>query len=82
MTTHTDSIDDADLKELDALRQAVALMGFDPKRLAGFIADRSDHTCKSILLSSMALDEAKLREVGGSNLASWQVMLGQLQASV
>lgn len=53
MTTHTISLE-SEIDELAALRKAVALMGFDPQRLAAFVADRSDFACKSILLSSMA----------------------------
>ena len=59
---------------MSALRQAVALMGFGPKRLAGYIPDPSDHTCVSILLSSLSLDEAKLRGHGEANPEGWRAI--------
>ena len=59
MSTRAENVE-AELSELTALRQAVARMGFDPKLLAAYIADPSDHTCKSILLSSLSLDASKL----------------------
>jgi hypothetical protein len=71
----------SELQELSALRQAVALMGFDPKRLAQYVADPSDHTCKAILLSALSLDESKLREAGAGNIAGWRAMLARVQAS-
>jgi hypothetical protein len=80
MTARAISIE-TELDELAALRRAVALMGFDPQRLAAFVADGSDFACKSILLSSMALDGAKLSEQGASNLAGWRSMLATLQPS-
>jgi hypothetical protein len=72
---------ESELEELAALRRAVALMGFDPQRLAAFVADGSDYTCKATLLSSMALDDAKLSEHGASKLTGWHSMLATLQPS-
>jgi hypothetical protein len=70
-----------DAEKLQALQMAVALMGFDPNKLAQYVAAPGDDACKHILLSSLILDSAHLYEVDGGNVASWQDLLDSLRWS-
>lgn len=71
---------DAALNELSGLRHAVALMGFDPATLAAFMNDDADHVCKQKLMSSMDLNEDRLRENGGIGYPGWKEWLAKLKA--
>lgn len=66
-------------QELNALRKAVELMGFDPTRLAMFVSNSKDSVCQSILLSSFDLNESKLQEQGGRNVNAWVQVLSHIQ---
>lgn len=70
---------DQDNSELAALRMAVSMMGFDPQALAAFVSEQSDWTCKSILLGSLSVDDAILRERGASETGPWREYLSQLR---
>jgi hypothetical protein len=72
-------LSDSVMQELNALRKAVTLMGFDSQKLASYVATEGDNVCKAILLSSMSLGESKLRERGASNVEGWREMLVRLQ---
>jgi hypothetical protein len=66
-------------RELDALRKAVFLMGFNPATLASYVADPADGASKAIMFSSMSVDETKLRERGVSDPVSFRRILASLK---
>lgn len=71
----------SDAEKLKALQLAVALMGFDPNKLAQYVAAPGDDACKRNLLSALILDSERLHEADGSNIASWQALLDSLRWS-
>jgi hypothetical protein len=63
----------------EALLKAVSMMGFDPQKLADFVSDETDHTCKATLLGSLDVSEEKLRASGASSPDKWRAVLTGLQ---
>lgn len=67
--------------ELAALRQAFRMMDIDPSKVASFLNEEADYTCKAILFRCVGVNEEALRAaVGeGSNIAGWKAVWDRLR---
>lgn len=63
-------------EELDLLRKATKMMGFDPKKLADFVKD-DDH-CKRMLLGCVTLNSERLKKSGASQIERWEAFYSSL----
>ena len=66
-------------EELNALRDALRMMGLDPSKVAAFVASPGDDVSKAHLLGCITLDEARLVETGATNLDGWREWWGRLR---
>ncbi len=66
-------------EEVDALRKAVRIMGFDAGKLAEFVANKGDSQCKFMLLSCITLSEEMLTARGAGDLQPWREYFSRLR---